>query len=74
MRQQRNARMSTPAPMYRAAGHLPAAGFASIVDGQAKKDFDARDQALKAARELTRSDDDASMRKINRNYLRDLKG
>jgi hypothetical protein len=60
--------------MYRAAGHLPAAGFALIVDGQAKKDFDARDQALKAARELTRSDDDASMRKINRNYLRDLKG
>ena len=52
MRPQRNERMSAPAPTNRATGNLPATGFALIVDGQAKKDFDARDQALKIARDF----------------------
>ena len=54
MRQQRTQRMSTstPAPISRAADGLPTSGYALIVDGQAKKEFDTQDRALKAAREL----------------------
>jgi hypothetical protein len=52
MRQQRTHRMSTPAPISRAAVGLPTSGYALIVDGQAKKEFDTRDSALKAATEL----------------------
>jgi hypothetical protein len=54
MRQQRTQRMSTstPAPISRAADGLPTSGYALIVDGQAKKEFDAQDRALKAAKEL----------------------
>ena len=52
MRQQRTHRMSTPAPISRAAVGLPTSGYALIVDGQAKKEFDTRDCALKAATEL----------------------
>jgi hypothetical protein len=52
MRQQRTQRMSTPAPISRAGGGLPTSGYALIVDGQAKKGFDAQDRALKAAKEL----------------------
>ena len=54
MRQQRTQRMSTPAPapVSRTDVGLPTSGYALIVDGQAKKGFDSRDRALKAAREL----------------------
>jgi hypothetical protein len=57
MRQQRTQRMSTPTPISpmpisRAGVDLPTSGYALIVDGQAKKEFDTRDSALKAAREL----------------------
>ena len=56
MRQQRTQRMSTPAPIsptpIRAGVGLPTSGYALIVDGQAKKEFDTQDRALKAAREL----------------------
>jgi hypothetical protein len=52
MRQQRTQRMSTPAPIFRAGVGLPTSGYALIVDGQTKKEFDTQDRALKAAREL----------------------
>ena len=52
MRQQRTQRMSTPAPVSRAGAGLPTSGYTLIVDGQAKKEFDAPDRALKAAKEL----------------------
>ena len=52
MRQQRTQGMSTPAPISKAGVGLPTSGYALIVDGQAKKEFDTRDHALKAAREL----------------------
>ena len=59
MRQQRTQRMSTPTPISptpvsRAGVGLPASGYALIVDGQAKKEFDTQDRALKAAKELKR--------------------
>jgi hypothetical protein len=53
--QQRTQRMSTPAspaPISRTGLGLPTSGYALVVDGQAKKEFDSRDRALKAAREL----------------------
>ena len=52
MRQQRTQRMSTPGPISKASVGLPTSGYALIVDGQAKKEFDTQDRALKAAREL----------------------
>jgi len=52
MRQQRTQRMSTPAPVSGAGAGLPTSGYILIVDGQAKKEFDALDRALKAAKEL----------------------
>jgi hypothetical protein len=52
MRQQRTQRMSTPSPISRAGVGLPTSGYALVVDGQAKKEFDNRDRALKSAREL----------------------
>jgi hypothetical protein len=54
MRQQRTQRMSTPAPapVSRTDVGLPTSGYALIVDGQAKKEFDTQDRALKAAKEL----------------------
>ena len=58
MRQQRTQRMSSPAPTStpsttsRARVDLPTSGYALVVDGLAKKEFDTRDRALKAAREL----------------------
>jgi hypothetical protein len=59
MRQQRTQRTSTPTPISstpisRACICLPTSGYALIVDGQAKKEFDIQDRALKAARELKR--------------------
>ena len=52
MRQQRTQRMSTPAPISKAGVGLPTSGYALVVDGQAKKEFDNRDRALKSAREV----------------------
>jgi hypothetical protein len=49
MRQQRT-QMSTPAPVTKAG--VPTNGYALVVDGQTKKEFDTRDRALKSAREL----------------------
>jgi len=43
---------TTAAPPSRARVDLPTSGFSLVVDGQAKKEFDTRDRALKAAREL----------------------
>jgi len=44
--------MSVPAPSYRKEVNLPSSGYVLIVDGQAKSEFQALDQAKKAAREL----------------------
>jgi hypothetical protein len=52
MRQQRTQRLTTPAPISRAGIGFPPSGYALIVDGQVKKEFDTQDRALKAAREL----------------------
>ena len=51
MRQQRT-QMSTPAPVSKAGVGLPTNGYALVVDGQTKKEFDTRDRALSSAREL----------------------
>ena len=52
MRQQRTQRTSVPAPMPRAGTGLPTSGYTLVVDGQAKREFDTHDRALKAARDL----------------------
>ena len=57
MRQQRTQRMNaptpiSPTPISRTGIGLSTSGYALIVDGQAKKEFDTQDRALKAAREL----------------------
>jgi len=52
MRQQRTQRMSMPTPTSRAGVSLPTSGYALMVDGHAKKEFDTRDSALKSAKEL----------------------
>ena len=52
MRQQRTQRMSAPAPLSKAGTGLPTNGFALIVDGQTKREFDMQDRAMKAAMEL----------------------
>jgi hypothetical protein len=38
--------------MSRARTGLPTSGYALVVDGQVKREFDTRDRALKAGREL----------------------
>jgi hypothetical protein len=38
--------------MPRAGTGLPTSGYTLVVDGQAKKDFETHDRALKAARDL----------------------
>jgi hypothetical protein len=52
MRQQRTQRTSAPAPKSRARTGLPPSGYTLVVDGQAKREFDTHDGALKAARDL----------------------
>ncbi len=52
MRQQRTQRMSTPAPVFGSGTDLPTSGYALVVDGQVKREFDTQDRALKAARDL----------------------
>ena len=53
-RDQRTQRTPAPARMARATAKLPASGFALIVDGQAKAEFETRDETLKAATDLKR--------------------
>jgi hypothetical protein len=56
MRHQRLQRMAmpapTPAPMDKPATKVPTSGYALIVDGQVKSEFNTRDAALKAGRDL----------------------
>jgi hypothetical protein len=52
MRRQRTQQMSTPAPVPKPRSEVPVAGYVLIVDGQAKAEFKAHEQALKAARDL----------------------
>ena len=49
---QQRTQMSAPALVSKADAGLPANGYALVVDGQTKKEFDTRDGALKSAREL----------------------
>jgi hypothetical protein len=53
-RDQRIQRTPAPAPTARVVTSLPTSGFALIVDGQAKAEFEARDRALQAATDLKR--------------------
>jgi len=52
MRQQRTQQKSTSAPVFRSGTDLPTHGFAMIVDGQVKREFEREDHALKAAGDL----------------------
>ena len=52
MRHQLGEGVSAPAPLRKARVALPSAGYALLVDGQAKSDFKTRQQALEAARDL----------------------
>ena len=52
MRKQHTQRTSAAAPVYRAKSGLPTSGYAVIVDGQIKAEFDTHDRALKTARDL----------------------
>ena len=52
MRQPRTQRMGAPAPSPKAGTGLPTKGYALIVDGQTKREFDMRDRAMKVGREL----------------------
>jgi hypothetical protein len=51
-RDQRTHRTPAPARKARATSKLPTNGFALIVDGHAKAEFEVRDQVLKAATDL----------------------
>jgi hypothetical protein len=53
-RNQRTQRTPAPASRARAVPSLPTNGFALIVDGQAKAEFETRDQAREAATDLKR--------------------
>ena len=52
MRQQRAQRMSTTVPVFRSGTDLPASGFAMLVDGRVKREFNSEEAAMKAARDL----------------------
>ena len=52
MRQQRTQRMSALAAVPKPRSDVPATGYALIVDGRAKADFETYEQALKAASDL----------------------
>jgi hypothetical protein len=52
MLKQHTQRTSTAAPVYRAKSGLPTSGYALVVDGQMKSEFNTHDGALKVAREL----------------------
>jgi hypothetical protein len=44
--------MSASAPISKVGTGLPTDGYALIVDGQAKREFDTQDRAIEAASEL----------------------
>ena len=52
MRQQRSQGMSTTTPVLRSGTDLPAVGFAMLVDGRVKREFNTEEAAMKAARDL----------------------
>ena len=52
MRQQRAQRMGTTTPVYRSRTDLPASGFAMLVDGRVKREFNTEEAAVKAATDL----------------------
>ena len=52
MRKQPTQRTSAAAPVYRAKSSLPTSGYALVVDGQIKSEFNTHDRALNAARDL----------------------
>jgi len=52
MRKQHTQRTSTAAPVHRAKSGLPTSGYALVVDGQIRSEFNTQDRALKAARDL----------------------
>jgi len=52
MRKQHTQGTSAAAPVYRAKSSLPTSGYALIVDGQIKSEFNTYDRALKAARDI----------------------
>ena len=54
MRQQRTQRTSAPVSTPRASRGLPTSGYALVVDGQMKTEFDTIDRAQKAAQDLKR--------------------
>jgi hypothetical protein len=54
MRQQRTQRTSAPVPIHRASRGLPTSGYALVVDGQMKTEFDTSDRAQKTAQDLKR--------------------
>ena len=52
MRQQRAQRMGTTTPVFRSGTDLPASGFAMLVDGRVKREFNTEEAAVKAAKDL----------------------
>ena len=52
MRQQRAQRIGTITPVLRSGTDLPAVGFAMLVDGRVKREFNTEEAAMKAARDL----------------------
>ena len=52
MRRQPTQRTTTAAPVYRAKSGLPTSGYALVVDGQIKLEFNTHERALQAARDL----------------------
>ena len=52
MRKQHTQRTSTAAPVHRGKSGLPTSGYALVVDGQIKSEFNTHDRALNAAREI----------------------
>ena len=52
MRQQRAQRMSTTTPVFRSGTDLPASGFAMLVDGRVKREFNTEEAAVNTAIDL----------------------
>ena len=52
MRKEHMQQASAPAPIFRTQSGLPTSGFALVVDGLIKSEFDTHDRALKAAKDL----------------------
>jgi hypothetical protein len=52
MRQQRAQRMGTTTPVLRSGTDLPASGFAMLVDGRVKREFNSEEAAVNTAIDL----------------------